>query len=467
MNLMLVLLGLVVGVAAVVRDPIGQNLIVILADGYGATLLNNTKPNASFGIRHLAANGVQVDYVTPSFPTHTWPQWMSLSTGLYTENHGFTADYMWDRKTNFTFERGTGPNDTEDVWWDDAKAPLWYTAGKAGVDVHCYWFAHCHRVFYDMVVQVPEKRWANLDDPHQTDNLRDVFPEIVNRISKYQVYKQQMFLIRYANIGNAQKEHGPESDEVEQEVARFDLYINELQQKLEEANLFSSTNLVVMSDHGYTPLQKEEQFFMEQCLPDYSLVKKIVNSHSMIMVFTNPEDEGTVHYEFSVCEVWSPMGDYDENDTPFVKTYRMSELPEELHWKGSRFMSGVVLITKPGTSVVTKELPTVPHSGDPTIDAKQASGWEPTHDDMKGIFVARGPAFRENERFGPIEIVDVYQMLLNILSIEPAHPHNGTWGNVEHMLSEGWENRGPTENSSFRSSFTLFCFISVLLHYFF
>lgn len=76
-----------------------------------------------------------------------------------------------------------------------------------------------------------------------------------------------------------------------------------------------------------------------------------------------------VHYEFSVCEVWSPMGDYDENDTPFVKTYRvrnkilymqynenvlkMSELPDDLHWKNSRFMSGVVLITKPGTSVVT------------------------------------------------------------------------------------------------------------------
>lgn len=94
MNLVLILLGLVLGSAA--RDPIGQNLIVILADGYGATLLNNTKPDATFGmdtgdirmtiicslgIRHLATNGVQVDYVTPSFPTHTWPQWMSLSTG--------------------------------------------------------------------------------------------------------------------------------------------------------------------------------------------------------------------------------------------------------------------------------------------------------------------------------------------------------------------------------------------------
>lgn len=73
-------------------------------------------------------------------------------------------------------------------------------------------------------------------------------------------------------------------------------YLCKLQQLLEDRGLFSSTNLVVMSDHGYTPLQKEEQFFMEQCLPDYSLVKKVVNSHSMIMVFTDPEDEGTVSF---------------------------------------------------------------------------------------------------------------------------------------------------------------------------
>lgn len=96
MSLAVVLFGLVAG--AIAREPIGQNLIVILADGYGATLLNNTKPDATFGesqliveglknsipgIRHLATNGVQVDYVTPSFPTHTWPQWMSLSTGTF------------------------------------------------------------------------------------------------------------------------------------------------------------------------------------------------------------------------------------------------------------------------------------------------------------------------------------------------------------------------------------------------
>ncbi|CAD6185171.1 unnamed protein product [Caenorhabditis auriculariae] len=454
MLIKVVLFGLLIA-QSLGKEPAGQNLIVILVDGFGAHLFNNTPVEATKALREIGEKGVQADYVTPVFPTHTWPQWMSLATGLYTENHGFTADYMWDRKSNLTFERGTGPNDTDEKWWLDAKAPFWYTAAKAGVDLSCFWFAHCHLPYYDVIALVEEQYRADLDIPEQTDSIRSIFPKIVNRITKYQSYKQQMFLLRYAKIGEAQKNNPVNSAEITNAIKDFDAVVADLTKTLEEKDLFTSTNVVILSDHGYAPLAKEEQFFLEQCLPDFSLVKKVVNAHSVVMVFTEPEDEGTVHYEFSVCELWSPMGDYDENDAPFVKTYKMSELPEELHWKNSRFMSGVVLITKPGTSVVTKELPTVPNAGDPSIDARQTSGWEPSHEEMRGIFFARGSAFRVNERFGPIEIVDVYQMLLNILSIEPAHPHNGSWSNVEGMLTEDWEKRGPENGIFFEISYIL------------
>ncbi|KAK6033396.1 hypothetical protein OSTOST_00397 [Ostertagia ostertagi] len=186
-----------------------------------------------------------------------------------------TADYMWDKESKLSFERGKGSsgNDTDDLWWEGLPAPLWYTAGKSGIDVHCYWFAHCHRAYYDMVVKVPPKRWTDLTTPGQTDKLSDVFPEIINRIIKYQAYKQQMFLLRYAGVDNALRQFGAHSDEADQAIARIDLYIHELQQKLEEHNLFASTNLIVLSDHGLAPIEEEEQFYLEECLSDYSKVK--------------------------------------------------------------------------------------------------------------------------------------------------------------------------------------------------
>ncbi|VDO47923.1 unnamed protein product [Haemonchus placei] len=213
----------------IAKDPIGQNIIVLLIDGYGANLLNESKTEAKFGMQQLISNGVQAEYLRSTFPTHSWPNWLSLATGLYTENHGMTADYMWDKKTKLSFERGKGANDSEDLWWEGLPAPLWYTAGKSGIDVHCYWFAHCHRAHYDMVVKVPPKRWTDLSTPGQTDKLSDVFPEIVNRIIKYQAYKQQMFLLRYAGVDNALRQFGARSDEADQAIARIDLYIHELQ----------------------------------------------------------------------------------------------------------------------------------------------------------------------------------------------------------------------------------------------
>ncbi|VDM52075.1 unnamed protein product [Angiostrongylus costaricensis] len=431
---------------SVPKDPIGQNVIVLLIDGYGASLLNESKPETKIGMQHLISHGVQAEYLRSAFPTQSWPNWLSLATGLYTENHGMTADYMWDKETKFSFERGKGVNDSEDIWWDGLPAPLWYTAGKSGVDVHCYWFAHCHRAHYDMVVKVPPKRWTDLNLPEQTDRISQAFPEIVNRIIKYQAYKQQMFLMRYAGVDNALRQFGAHSDEANQAIANIDQYIHELQQKLEEHDLFTSTNLLVLSDHGLAQIEEEEQFYLEECLSDYSKVVKVVNIHSMLMVFTEPQDEGHVHFELRVCDQWAPMGDYEDTDALLVKAYKLSEVPERLHWADSRFMSGVILLTKPGTSIITRELPSVPSPSDHSREARQASGWDPDAPQMRGIFMARGPAFKVDEKTGPIEIVDVYQTLLNILAVEPSHSHNGTWSNVEGMLASGWEERPNSDN---------------------
>ncbi|KJH41166.1 hypothetical protein DICVIV_12860 [Dictyocaulus viviparus] len=100
-----------------------------------------------------------------------------------------------------------------------------------------------------------------------------------------------------------------------------------------------------------------------------------------------------------------------------------------------------------------RELPSIPSASDQIREAKQTSGWDPDASQMRGIFMARGPAFKVDEKIGPIEIVDIYQTLLNILAVEPAHSHNGTWSNVEGMLASGWEERpnSDTYNSVTRS----------------
>lgn len=50
------------------------------------------------------------------------------------------------------------------------------------------------RPYWDLVVKVPNQRWADLGNPQQTDRLGEIIPEVVSRIAKYQSHKQQVGL---------------------------------------------------------------------------------------------------------------------------------------------------------------------------------------------------------------------------------------------------------------------------------
>ncbi|KAM3726843.1 Glycerophosphocholine cholinephosphodiesterase ENPP6 [Dirofilaria immitis] len=429
-------------IAASEKIPCGQNLIVFIIDGYGKALLNQS----DIGFRLLTQNGVYSDFLKPVYPTHNYPNWMSLVTGLYAENHGFGANYMWDRVRNRRFWNGE-TNRAGDTWWPDGVVPAWYTTGKSNVDVHCYWMPGCDLPHQDMIVQVPQERKYNASVPGQTDALMNYFPEIVERIAKYQPYKQQFFLIRYAGVQAALETFGLRSDELKQALINVDLSLLLLQQKLEDAKLFESTNLMVISTHGLYTVEQEEQFFIEECLTDYSKIQKVVNHHAMMMVFiTNPDETNEVFFELKLCDQWAPMGDYDENEQPLVSVYQTIDLPDRLHWKKFQYMPEIVLITRPGATVLTRELPSLPPHDEQERDILSTGGWDNENLNMHGIFFARGPAFKEDYEASHINIVDIYQVMMNIFGIEPPYRHNGTWSNVEDLLNSGWEARSIPEN---------------------
>lgn len=60
-------------------------------------------------------------------------------------------------------------------------------------------------------------------------------------------------------------------------------------------------------------------------------------------------------------------------------------------------------------------------------------GWAPEYQEMKAIFFARGPNFKEGFKSGAFDNVHVYSLLAHILELEPA-PTNGTIADVKHLL---------------------------------
>uniref|UniRef100_A0AC35FH19 Ectonucleotide pyrophosphatase/phosphodiesterase family member 6 n=1 Tax=Panagrolaimus sp. PS1159 TaxID=55785 RepID=A0AC35FH19_9BILA len=423
----------------------GQNLILLLIDGYSAELFNRTNAAIKVGAETLLSNGVHAEYLQPVFPTQSYPNWYSLATGLYVENHNFTSDYMYNENLDIYFERDEGVNDTHHSWWDGLPDPLWYTVGKASIDVHCYWFATCHRAHRDLVVQVPKARRHNFKD---ADNL-DIFPHLprmMKHIKKYQPYRQQLVLLRYNGVANALRMFGEENDAINEALSNADVLIRKIQEEMDSNELFETTNLMVISDHGLMDIYEDEKFYIEDCLSDLAKVKHVVNSMSLMMIYPEEGEEDTVFFELKVCDQWAPMGDYEGDEVPLVGIHRKREIPEQYHWKNARNIAPIVVIPRPGAVILTRHIKTNEVTEANAKDYRMLSGWDNNYPEMHGIFMARGPAFKVDHTIPPLKIVDVYQIVMNVLGVEPGHKHNGTWSDVENMLSDGWESR--VEDSS-------------------
>uniref|UniRef100_A0A1I7Z445 Ectonucleotide pyrophosphatase/phosphodiesterase family member 6 n=1 Tax=Steinernema glaseri TaxID=37863 RepID=A0A1I7Z445_9BILA len=455
--------GVVPSVEADATESRGQNLVLLLIDGYGSALFNRTNERVQYGMRSLMAQGTHAQYMRPVFPTQSYPNWRSMATGLYTENHNFTSDFMYDEDWGITFERDEGSNDTDYRWWLGGPAPIWYTAGKHHINVHCYWFPECDKAHGDMIVQVPPSRRHSFANNNMNRDLFEEVSGVMKHIKRYQQMKQQLVLMRHGGVATALQTFGADHDAVNQAISVADVQVRKIQEEMESLGLFETTNLIVLSDFGLHPIDTEEQFFVDECLEDFSRVERVVNSLSFMMVYPREGEEDTVYFELNVCDQWAPLGDYDADDVPLVNVYRKADLPERLHWKMGPHVAPIVLITRPGTVLLTRQIPSTDVSEKHGREYKAIGGWDSDHPEMKAIFAARGPAFKVDHSIGPIETVDIYQLMCNILGIEPAHSHNGTWENVEGMLVEGWENRKVEPHVSAASGFSVLGTVLVLL----
>ena len=146
---------------------------------------------------------------------------------------------------------------------------------------------------------------------------------------------------------------GEENDAINEALSNADVLIRKIQEEMDSNELFDSTNLMVVSDHGLMEIYEDEKFYIEDCLSDLSKVKHVVNSMSLMMIYPEDGEEDTVFFELKVCDQWAPMGDYEADEVPLVSIYRKREIPDHYHWKNSRNIAPIVIIPRAGAVLLT------------------------------------------------------------------------------------------------------------------
>ncbi|XP_015929500.1 glycerophosphocholine cholinephosphodiesterase ENPP6 [Parasteatoda tepidariorum] len=383
-----------------------DKLLLILVDGCRWDYPDMAKLP---GFKKLAENGVRAPYVTPIFPSNSYPNWYTIVTGLYAENHGFVQNMMYDSYFGDFFLMG--PNDTASVphWWDSAE-PLWITAEKNGLRSALYWWDGCQveirgrKPTYCRKYKYVGYSWSTVND-----DTKDALLVALQLMEKNEV---QLVQIYYESVDFNGHKYGPNSFERKQAVKDIDNILDLAQREISRRRLHDKVNLVALSDHGMTSTDSRGLNVINlQQLVDVSDIKYMVYYGATSMLLP--------------CEGKTEKLYEELKGITGLHVYLKEEIPEHYHIRNNRLTLPILLVASKNYYIKGLDIPgkSIPTGSSISLGSH---GYDPYEvPDMRGIFFARGPGLKRNYISQPLQMVDIYNILCELLGIEPL-PNNGT-----------------------------------------
>ncbi|KAM9741469.1 glycerophosphocholine cholinephosphodiesterase ENPP6 [Menidia menidia] len=395
------------------RALAARPLLVFLIDGFRYDYMDDLPALPGFG--ELVGSGVKVDYLTPDFPSLSYPNYYTLMTGRHCDSHHMTGNYMWDEESKREFLIGTNPDSRLPLWWDGSE-PLWVTLQKLGKDVFMYYWPGCE-------VEILGVRPTFCEEYVYNPSEQNLTQSIINALDVLRSGKADMAAVYYEKIDVEGHHFGPGSQEVRTAVQRLDVAMQTLNSQIKLLHLENQLNVLLFSDHGMTKIH-----WMEKVIE--------------LEMYIHMSDIGKMMDRGPVVNLWPKENKYNEvyaalSRVPNMRVYGRQEFPERFHYKDGRFVSPLTLVAEPGWFIVENKtkLPFWKNdSGEPSAWQNGWHGYDNEFLDMRGFFLAAGPDFKRNVRAAPIRSVDIYNLMCWTLGVAPL-PNNGSWSRVEYLLS--------------------------------
>ncbi|MGO2127682.1 MAG: alkaline phosphatase family protein [Pseudoalteromonas prydzensis] len=214
-----VLLFCFVSNAHALQNP-NNTVVLISLDGFRWDYIEK------HGAPHLAAiakSGVRANKMQPVYPTKTFPNHLSIITGLLPINHGVVDNRFCDSKRNDCYSMGKGKDDS--TWFSGI--PLWNLATMQGLKSASY----------------------------------------------------------FSLVDSMGHKYGPDAEQTKQAVQQVDALMGQLQQRL--TALEQDVNLVIVSDHGMSTVAPNQSIAISSLPKDDKFMVKNTGPRVLIYANEN------------------------------------------------------------------------------------------------------------------------------------------------------------------------------------
>lgn len=382
----------------------------------------------------LTLRGVKAKYITPPMLTMTSPSHFTTITGRWVEDHEVVHNMMFDQKTNFKLPHKQTLRRSQ--WWDTGATPLWITAQNQGLKTGSYHFPGGGANYSGQPINRHVFEQIGFPDDNETE-WRQNIDSVLEWFSDEDFDFVSLYFGEPDNVGH---QHGPETAERKQIIRQIDRAIGYLRNGIVERNLTESLNVIISSDHGMTTVKKRplvDEIILNKYLPLLKLASFEILDYGGFGILTPRPGKDQEVYE-ALSKV------------PNVTVYRKEEIPESFHLGKSKRLPPIVIVADLGFNLNSRFIVYV-NKGD--------HGYHSGEMDMKTIFRAFGPDFRQNYISEPFDSIHIYPLMCKLLQIKPA-PHNGSETVTRDLLND-WDQG----NGSSKVDTTLVLLLSLLLSF--
>ncbi|MCL6098352.1 MAG: ectonucleotide pyrophosphatase/phosphodiesterase [Bacteroidetes bacterium] len=374
-------------------------VILISFDGFRWDYLNrNITPN----LEKVRENGVSAISLRPAFPSKTFPNHLSIITGMYPSHHGIIANNFYDPFKK-QFYRMQDTNAVRNERWYLGEA-FWETAERQGITTASYFWPGSELT--DIYRRPTYREFFDYSRPEEI-RLQGVIDWL-----KLPAEKRPHFITLYfQNTDTEGHKYGPNSPEVNEAIKKLDSITGLLFKKLDEIKMKDSVNVIFVSDHGMTNISHQKEINIEKIIGQEKAT--LGDLGPTMMVFPKKEN---------FQEVYNLL---KQNENHY-KVYLRNEVPTYFHYSENPFISPIVLIADLGWSLVTNKKSDRKEGGNHGYDNNQL--------DMHGIFLAIGPNFKTNYYTGTLWNIDIYPLLCEIFNIVPRSNIDGKLERIEFLL---------------------------------
>jgi predicted AlkP superfamily pyrophosphatase or phosphodiesterase len=379
-------------------DDDGHRVVLVSIDGLPASMLGDgTLPT----LDAIAAEGVRAEWLTPSYPTLTFPNHYTLVTGLRPDRHGIVHNNMRDERLGRFISKEDSAKDGR--WWGGE--PIWATVqSQGGIAATMFWPGSEARIAGE------RPRYFRAFDRAVSADAR--VEQILQWLDLPTGERPQLLTLYYEQYDVAAHEYGTSAPESLAALRVIDASLARLRAGLRARGLEASTDLIVLSDHGMADVPRDHVRLLDDRLDASAYTLDSWGTH--IGIVPKPGRDAEVERAF--------LGRHD-----VYACWRKSALPA--HWRYGTHprIPPIVCQVDTGWRVQGRGNATYPQP------VKGEHGFAPEDPSMRAVFVANGPSFKPGVLLPAFDNVDIYPLLARLLRLRPA-PNDGSLASTEAAL---------------------------------